>query len=354
MKSRILFLMVMIAVFSSCGHKDNATGPEGGPTDDDGVYSQVAAIHGPAEAIASLAVSPDGRILAYGTYADHFIRLVDIATTNEIRKLSGHVTAVTELAFSPDGQFLASTGTVNLGDPGDGTVRVWDVAGGTQLAVVQTAPSGTSQLQFSPLGTALGGASGGGNTLSVVLWEPTTLNVIRTLTGVFRMISFNPDGSRIATGKRDDQVYIMDTVTGTEITHFGGHTGWIQSVAFSPDGHLLATGGEDRIIQIRDAQTGDTTRTLRGHTSYPDYLAFSPDMSRLASLGSGMNVIRSGGGISFTLGDADKKVRLWDIATGAQLPQLNTESDAVSEVAFNSDWSVLITGSNSGYIRIFQ
>ena len=97
------------------------------------LFTQVGTIQGPVEAIASLVISPDGRTIAYGTFADNLIRIVDVETQQELRTLSGHTNAVTRLAFSPNGELLASTGTVNLGTPVDGTVRVWDVASGTQL-----------------------------------------------------------------------------------------------------------------------------------------------------------------------------------------------------------------------------
>src|SRR5438876_963050 len=80
-------------------------------------------------------------------------------TPTQIRLLTGHTAPVTLLAFSPDGKTLASTGTVNLPPQRDGSVRVWDVTAGTQLATVATA--GTNALTFSPDGTLLAGASGG-------------------------------------------------------------------------------------------------------------------------------------------------------------------------------------------------
>ena len=316
-------------------------------------FTQVATIQGPSDGIASLAISPDGQTFAYGNYTDNLIRLVDIATLNEVRTLSGHSNAVTGLAFSPDGQRLASTGTVNLGEPYDGTVRVWDVASGTQLAIVETNPAGTSQLAFSPDGNTLAGASGG-NPLAVNLWATATLSLMRSITGVFRMVAFSPDGSRIATGKRDSRVYLIDTSTGNEIINYGGHTGWIQTVSYNSDGKLLATGGEDRTIQIQDAQNGQTISTLMGHLSYPGELAFSPDASLMASLGSGINITRIGGSISIGISNADRFLRIWDLKTLTELPKLNTETDALSEISFSADWNVLVTGSNIGLIRVFQ
>lgn len=342
----ISFLILFSAFFIGC-EKDVAQTYS---------FKQVGTIQGPAESIASIAVSPDGHTIAYGTYADSLVRLVDAETFQEIRTLAGHIQPVTGLAFSPNSQLLASTGTVFLGDPRDGVVRLWNVASGAQLAFVETAPAGISQLAFSRDGSMLAGAEGGGGSLQVRLWNATNLSVIRNIAGMFRMAAFSSDGSRIATGRRDDQVYVMDVATGNQITSFGGHNGWIESVAYSPDGKVLATGGEDRLINVRNPQSGQITGTLNGHTSYPDFLEFNPDASLLASVGSGTNITRTpSGGISISLSSADKLLRIWDLKDGTEiLPRVNTGTDAITGVSFSADWSVLVTGSESGLIRIFH
>ncbi|HBB92988.1 MAG TPA: hypothetical protein DC042_15055 [Bacteroidales bacterium] len=345
LKIYIFFLMLFSAFLFGC-EKDVAQTYS---------FKQVGTIQGPAESIASIAVSPDGRMIAYGTYADNLIRIADAGTFQEIRTLAGHIQPVTGLAFSPNSNILASTGTVFLGDPRDGVVRLWNIATGAELASVETAPAGISQLAFSQDGSMLAGAEGGGGSLQVRIWNANNLSEIRTISGMFRMVALSPDGSRIATGKRDDQVYIMDVTTGNQITSFGGHTGWIESVAFSQNGQVLATGGEDRLINIRNPQNGQITGTLTGHTSYPDFLEFNPDGSLLSSVGSGTNITRTGGGISFSLSSEDKLLRIWDLEAETEfLPRVNTGTDVINGVSFSEDWSVLVTGSESGLIRIFH
>src|SRR5262249_62112588 len=58
--------------------------------------------------VASIAFSPDGKLIASGDGYD-LIRLWDTATGREVRKLEGHLLGrVYSLAFSPDGKLLAS------------------------------------------------------------------------------------------------------------------------------------------------------------------------------------------------------------------------------------------------------
>jgi WD40 repeat protein len=68
--------------------------------------------------IDHLALSPDGRTLAAACF-DRTVRLWDVATGTEMGGLNGHRDIVTAVAFSPDGKSLASGSC-------DGTILVWD------------------------------------------------------------------------------------------------------------------------------------------------------------------------------------------------------------------------------------
>ena len=65
-----------------------------------------------------MAFSPDSTRLATGC-TDNTIRLWDLATGTEVAELRGHRAYVHAVAFSPDGTRLASCS-------GDFTLRVWD------------------------------------------------------------------------------------------------------------------------------------------------------------------------------------------------------------------------------------
>lgn len=315
-------------------------------------YNQVAQIQAvTGNAIASIAISPDGRLIAHGSFNDNLVHVIDVATRQEIRTLAGHVNVVTELTFSRDSRFIASTGTVNLGNPSDGSVRLWDVATGAQLG--STATSGTNRLVFTPDGSLLLGASGGA-VVNIRVWNVSGMTVARTISGVFRFAALNPDATRVASGARNNSLHIHDFATGGAVATHAGQAGWVTGAAYSVNGQLLASTSEDRAILIRNAQSGAVNMTLTGHTSYPEVLEFSPDGLALASLGTGSNISRVGSQVIFSIGDADRFIRLWNLSTGAEYSRVNVGTDVIAGMSFAANWRRLVTSSDEGRIRIFE
>ncbi len=241
--------------------------------------------------ITTLAVCPDGRLLAAGGRTGGTLLVWDLAsgqrkswtdpvTGEPTGLLEGHSYMVWGLAFSPDGALLASGAS-------DGTVHLWDVASGVEVGLADDHLSLIRSVDFSPDGRTLASSSCDG---TVRLWDVQTLRQtqepIRAGINVYK-VTFSPDGHRLALAvnpRRETPatVQVYDVATGALLWQHEpqGRTS-VYAATFSPDGNWLATGGFSRIVELRDAGDGSLLATLTGPADHIWGLAFSPDGDKL-------------------------------------------------------------------------
>jgi WD40 repeat protein len=266
--------------------------------------------------VKQIAWSPDGKLLAIGTYHIYFY---DAQTLEQIYVMDS-LQWVNSIAFSPDGTLLASA---SMGD----SVQLWEVGGWGELRIL--AGSGdTESVAFSPDGRMLATATGS----TVKLWDVASGNELRTLpAGPVRTVAFSPDGRTLAAsaGVAGQEIKLWDVESGNELRTLTGHSNWINSVVFSPDGQTLASGSVDNTVRLWDVASGRQVRALTGHTNQVESVAFSPDGRLLASA------------------SWDLTVKLWDVASGNELRSLTGHTGWVTSVAFSPDGAVLASGSET-------
>jgi WD40 repeat protein/serine/threonine protein kinase len=218
-------------------------------------------------------VSPDGTRLAIGGYPG-YVRLIDLDSGREIRKLAGNKGYVMAMAFSPDGRQLAAGGQYS-------DIRILDSGTGVERARLKSRSAEVHDLVFSPDGRTLATA---GET--VEFWDVATAEFSMALEGDagFRQIAFSPDGELIAAASVDRTVRLWEAQTGVQRAKLLGHGDDVTCVAFSPDGRTLASGSRDRLVKIWHVATGHELFTLAGHSDTVCALAFVFDGHSLASI----------------------------------------------------------------------
>ena len=336
--------------------------------------------------IRNVRFSPDGSTLAFVSYNDDTMRLLDV-TTGVTHKVSIGYSTPSTLSFSPDGSILA-IGFIDA-------VHLWDVTTDTVHNIFEKPHPlavGVSSLSFSPDGSTLAiGIERGYYTPLPQPWDPSdedgyeptkpvsepespTLSIWDITTGQQKpflgkkpflgnyvhsiySVCFNADGRTlaVAAGHGDNppplawdespgalnktNIDLWDTSTGTLITTLEALSPafFATEVCFSPDGRILAAvgGGIVHLWNIA-ANTYTYRRILTEHTNIIFSLSCSPDSSTLAT------------------GSWDGTASLWDISTGTPHKTLTVGPWGVRSVSFSPNGDTLATSSTFGTVILWE
>jgi WD40 repeat protein len=338
-------------------------------------------LHG--DFVDALAVSPDGRWLAYGTaqaeqteknQKEFRVTLRALDSDQSVEELVGAFPKrVACLAFSPDGRRLAAA------DRDGDDVWVWETAAPRReccrvpvlgpvhalalnrrgwlaiahdrqrLTLVEAAtgrplpppvqPAADAEFACLAFGHADDRLLAAGTTAGVIqLWDLRAAKLRGSLsdpasTRRVTCLAFAPNGTYLAAGGDDHKVRLWDPTTGTLHDTFPGHNGPLTALAFSADGKTLASGGMDHAVRLWDVP-GDG----RLETPWPR----RPNWT--------VKIVSSPDGHRLVTGDFGNQARLWDVATARETRAFKHDQLAV---ALSPDGDLLATGG-VGAIRLWD
>ena len=206
-------------------------------------------------------------------------------------------------------------------------------------------------------------------------------------------VAFSPNGKFLATASKDGTVRLFEVPGGNLITTIGrydGHSKPLNGVAFSPNGKLMATGSNDHTARVWNGR-GKCVALLKEHSNQITAVAFSPvsggapwnQIFFLATASKDgtvrvwkvpaqlenreektpascectatlkhrfrnvLSVAFSPNGKFLATGSMDKKVRVWEVASGACVATLEGHSDSVKGVAFSNGWGKFLASASS-------
>jgi RNA polymerase sigma factor (sigma-70 family) len=321
-----------------------------------------------------LSISPDSKMLAFEAHKIlhrrgapnanildwQVVSLVDVATGEVRRKLEPQRGRFKAAAFSPDGKLLATMHGVrtivgNHQSEDNNRIQVWEAATGKQLfdfpAYAEHFPQGPCCLAFSPDGKKLAAAA---TASALHVWDVVRGREDQERTETHhdwvRCVAYSPDGRTLASAGSDHDIVLWDAATGRQRLRLRGHEGEVASLAFAPNGKLLASASHfsDQTVRLWDVATGEELR---------QYVVPSVPEGNGTFMGVSVWVAFTANGKVLAAGGTDRKLRLWDTATGRELfnqeirslpvrskdgpSSPNAWKEYVSNVAFTPDGRVM-------------
>jgi WD40 repeat protein len=307
----------------------------------EGVHARMGSVRLRHEGVVALAFSPDRKTLASAgpDWKDPTIRIWELATGKELRRLASDQQFIHALKFTPDGKTLivASRSSVSL----------WDVATGKRR-LSWLNEHGAKVTAISPDGQTLASCYEQGR---IELWEAGTGKPLRALPQIpvtrveILTLAFSPDGKTLAGKAKDQIIGLWDLPTGKLLRHFPGRPvevrgktrSWSPALAFSPDGTTLASPDVDDKLRVWTVNTGTKHQQFNVGPVQGRFSSISPDGSTLALVD---------GSRSF--------LSLWDIPSGKRRHQLHLPQGQISCLAFSADSALLATAANDLAIRLWD
>ena len=316
-------------------------------------------------AASSIALSPDGMRLAIAgevAEASTVVQLWDLASGRIAQQFTGHTGAVTDIAMLSDGKVLtvSSDKTARIWTPAiarvvvavegkiidaslssdgvllaiagdDKQLRLVNVVDGTIAAEIPTAAATPSSVSLRGDKTQL---AAGTDDKKLHLWPLTDGKAGAVISldvpDVLPCVRFNAEGTRIAASCVDKSLLVFDAVDGLllERSPLPDVPG---KLAVSPDGtSVVATLANNVHVQPLSL-----IQVLRGHEGAATAVAFLPDATALIS------------------GGADKTLRQWTLADGAQARTFSGATDAIVDLGIATDGSQLVAASADNFARLW-
>ena len=312
----------------------------------------------PAEWIYNVALSSDGKILAYAARGDSSAHVWNVDTGREILELK-HDSAVAAVCFNRDATKIG-TGSY------DGTARVWELPSGRELER-GSVTGGAEVVAFS---SASGRFAAGGQGGAVFVSETRRADrpAYFELPADVRSVAFSPDGRRVAIGTtsahRSPLVRISD-IDGNNLRDIEFQGAPVIDKLFFVDANHLLAQWSNKLFLVAIAEPSVTP--IR---SVPGEMRIDPsgkvlavqdgDVSRLYTL-PGLRQSTSLGGTPSTLLRTAEEGRLlafetnsppseffidiWSVATKTRVCRIALPAE-MNRLAFNSAGTVLFTAQS--------
>lgn len=287
-----------------------------------------------------LALSPDGRYLAFGGLSTP-LTVCELTTGKRLHQLAPSQGLVSGLAFTPNGRFLAVD---QLNE-----VRLFGVLSGKEMRKLpKKMPMTSMMLVFSPDGRTLASFPGG---YRIDLWDVVAQRRLHSPDGheaAAKALAFFPDGKRLVSADQAGEVRVWDIASYQTLAQRTYHNNWFASLTVDRDGETVRFPGNDSSAYRWDPRSGrEEVRqsVVAGQTT--SSLALSPDGRSLAI------VVFKGGAPQ--KGPAATELRLYDLKTNKAIVLPRSPGQSwVGHMTFAPDSRRLAVCCYDGVLRLWD
>lgn len=214
-----------------------------------------------------LAVTPSGEILSswFAIGINTTIQFYSLPDGKPISQIIGNLVDLRSLAISPDGTILAVAGLA-WGQV-DFSVELWSLPEGKPLGAIRTSERGSQLLTFTPDSNNLIISNDNGPLSFFSVKEHRFLSGANNTNAYASTLLVLPDGQACISGHMDGAVYVWAVPDGKLLralrspsTYGYGHD--VKALAITSDASVLVTGGADGVIRCWSLPDGQLIREV--------------------------------------------------------------------------------------------
>lgn len=280
------------------------------------------------DAVRTVAFSPDGRLLASGSF-DGVALVWDLRDEKPLRPPLRHSDSVLDLEFSHDGAHLV-TATKS------GAITFWSLSDGSAREAQFSHPRAVRALAVDrKTGRLVTGCDDGW----IRVFQPEAASPLRQWRAHsegISQIALSPDGEQVASSSYSGETAAWSVTDASPRIPPIKHCERAYSVAYNADGSLIATHGDGSHLRAFSSKDGAVVEPLQATAGWPYSLAFSNDRETLI------------------VGYLSGSVVRYDVTTGRELDRRKVHAGSVLSVAFDPRFGRLASGSTDRTARIID
>ncbi len=283
-------------------------------------------LYGHEKDVSSLAVSPDGKFLATGSWKNNVI-LWSLDSMKKVWKFNAHKSTVEKIDFGPDSRYFATCSN-------DAEAFIWDAKKQKKSLLLPAHRSNINDIKFNANYEGNEGRFVATATKKGVVRiydrekEGKIIRKIKIKKASADAIAFGPNGRFINVACGDNKIRIYNFLQGKLARKFNAHEGKINAMKLSSGGMNLLTASDDQTAKVWNYAKGRLKKTLKGHSWRVLAAGFSADGNYIVT------------------GSNDNSARLWKTSNGKALKVFKPKGrDYIRGVALTPDNHYLITAS---------